>query len=95
VAGAGEVGAELVDERRLAGARCAADAHPNRAAGGRQDGVEQRRGLGPPVGQGRLDERDRPGQGPPVARPQALGQLAHRPQVHGGECTRRSAGDGP
>ena len=70
-----EVQAERFDERRLPRARRAADAHAGRGAGGGQDRVEQGHGIGAMVGAGRLHERDRPRQCPPVAGAHGAGEV--------------------
>ena len=67
---------------------------PGCRAGMRQQGFDQPLGLGAVVGPGRSDQRDRPGQRPPIAGPQrtgvSAGAAAPRHEATGSE--RRPAG---
>ena len=77
VAGAGQPGAQGVDERRLARTGHAADTHPVGSPGMRQQRREQLLGETAVVGPGRLHQGDGPPQRRAVTRQHAGDQLVH------------------
>ena len=89
----GEAGeAETLDERRFARARRARNAETDGAAALRQDRLDETLGRGAMLGPGRLDERDRARQCPPVAPPQRRGEsrlLGASDDLLGGNLSRR------
>ena len=83
--GVDEVHAERLDERGLPRARRAGDADAYRVPGRGHELVEQRDRVRPMIGAGRLDERDRPRERPPIAGAHRVGELAdfaHRRRRH-------------